>query len=192
MVLSTPFHAVLGLTIMQSNSLIAGAYYPSLHLAWSNPVSDQRVAGGILWAGGEIVSVVMLAALVAQWMRSSEKEARRVDRQLDREEAAAARRARARLASGDAVLAGDVGGDHAGSDAIDDDGDGDRAVAAEREREAAWTAMTGIPMMDEPVIAAATDLGPSGQRDPAAGGDVPGDAAATVMANNRESGAKPR
>lgn len=88
MLLSTPFHAVLGLTIMQAKSLLAGGYYPALRLAWADPFSDQRVAGGILWAGGEVVSVTMLAVLVVQWMRSSEREARRIDRQLDRAEAA--------------------------------------------------------------------------------------------------------
>ncbi|HEX6498449.1 MAG TPA: cytochrome c oxidase assembly protein [Micromonosporaceae bacterium] len=87
MVLSTPFHAVLGLTIMQSTRLLAGDWYPSLHLGWLDPHADQKMGGGILWAGGEIVSVTMLAVLVVQWMRSAEREARRVDRQLDRDEA---------------------------------------------------------------------------------------------------------
>ena len=87
MFLSTPFHTVLGLTVMQSTTLIGGDWYPSLHLTWANPFDDQKVAGGILWAGGEFVSVTMLAVLVVQWMRTAEREARRVDRQLDREEA---------------------------------------------------------------------------------------------------------
>jgi putative membrane protein len=89
MFLSTPFHTVLGLTIMQSTELFAGDYYPSLHLGWADPAADQRLAGGILWAGGEIVSVTMLAVLVVQWMRQAERENRRIDRQLDREELAA-------------------------------------------------------------------------------------------------------
>ncbi len=93
MLISTPFHAVLGLTIMQSSALIGGAYYPSLHLGYVDAVADQRVAGGILWAGGEVVSVTMLAALVIQWMKSADRESRRVDRKLDREQAALARTA---------------------------------------------------------------------------------------------------
>jgi putative copper resistance protein D len=88
MFLSTPFHTVLGLTIMQSTVLLGGDYYPSLHLGWADPAADQRLAGGILWAGGEVVSVTMLGVLVFQWMRQAEREARRLDRQLDREEAA--------------------------------------------------------------------------------------------------------
>jgi cytochrome c oxidase assembly factor CtaG len=88
MVLSVPFHTVLGLTIMQSRTLLGGDWYPNLHLAWSNPWNDQVVAGGILWAGGEIVSVTMLGILVLQWIKQSEREAKRIDRALDRAEAA--------------------------------------------------------------------------------------------------------
>jgi putative membrane protein len=96
MLLSTPFHAVLGLTVMQSSTLIGGDWYPSLHLGWADPFADQQLAGGILWTGGEVVSVTMLAVLVVQWMRDADREARRVDRALDR--AAAARPATARPA----------------------------------------------------------------------------------------------
>lgn len=96
MVLSVPFHTVLGLTIMQSPTLLAGDYYRNLGLSWTDPVSDQVTAGGILWAGGEIVSVTMLGILIVQWVRQSEREARRIDRALDRQEAAeAAQQARA-------------------------------------------------------------------------------------------------
>jgi putative copper resistance protein D len=111
MFLSTPFHTVLGLTVMQSSSLIAGPYYQSLALSWSDPHSDQQLAGGILWAGGEIVSVAMLAAQVVQWMRHADREARRIDRALDRQEAlerAAARAAADGGAGDDADLAADL------------------------------------------------------------------------------------
>ncbi|MDR7278270.1 cytochrome c oxidase assembly protein [Catenuloplanes atrovinosus] len=91
MLLSVPFHTVLGLTIMQSTTLLGGDWYPNLGLTWLDPYTDQKTAGGILWAGGEIVSVTMLGVLILQWIRQQEREARRVDRQLDREEAAAAR-----------------------------------------------------------------------------------------------------
>jgi cytochrome c oxidase assembly factor CtaG len=103
MVLSVPFHTVLGLTIMQSRTLVGGDWYPNLHLTWSNPWNDQVVAGGILWAGGEIVSVTMLGILVLQWMKQSEREAKRIDRALDRAEAAEAARLAA-AASQDTVV----------------------------------------------------------------------------------------
>jgi putative copper resistance protein D len=87
MVLSVPFHTVLGLTIMQSKTLLGGDWYPALRLSWIAPFEDQKIAGGILWAGGEVVSVTMLGILVLQWIRQSEREARRTDRALDRAEA---------------------------------------------------------------------------------------------------------
>ncbi|MFV2101407.1 cytochrome c oxidase assembly protein [Micromonospora sp. LOL_024] len=87
MLLSVPFHTVLGLTVMQSTTLFGGDWYPSLGLGWADPWEDQMLAGGILWAGGEFVSVTMLAVLVVQWMRQAEREARRIDRELDRQEA---------------------------------------------------------------------------------------------------------
>lgn len=105
MFLSTPFHTVLGLTVMQSADLLGGDWYPLLGLSWADPLADQRLAGGILWAGGEFVSVAMLGALVLQWMRHAEREARRIDRALDRAEAEQA-------AAETAPEAGDEGGDH--------------------------------------------------------------------------------
>lgn len=88
MVLSVPFHTVLGLTVMQSKTLLGGDWYPSLKLPWVDPVADQVTAGGVLWAGGELVSVAMLAVLVAQWVKQSRREAARIDRHLDRLEQA--------------------------------------------------------------------------------------------------------
>jgi putative membrane protein len=87
MFLSTPFHTVLGLTVMQSAELLGGNWYPSLGLGWADPFADQQLAGGILWAGGEFIAVGMLGALVFQWMREADREARRIDRALDRAEA---------------------------------------------------------------------------------------------------------
>jgi putative membrane protein len=86
MILSVPFHTVLGLSIMQSTRLLGGDWYPSLGLSWIDPKADQVTAGGVLWAGGELVSVVMLGILVAQWVKHARLEAARIDRELDREE----------------------------------------------------------------------------------------------------------
>jgi len=87
--LSTPFHTVLGLTVMSTGDMLGGDWYPSLHLTWADPAADQNLAGGILWAGGEIVAVSMIAAMVFQWMRASDRESARIDRALDRAEQAA-------------------------------------------------------------------------------------------------------
>jgi cytochrome c oxidase assembly factor CtaG len=92
-VLTLPFHAFLGVTIMGQESLIGGSWYPSLPMTWlPDPAADQHVAGGILWASGDVVGLVFLAVLFTQWARSSMREAEREDRRLDRLEAQAARR----------------------------------------------------------------------------------------------------
>lgn len=89
LIVMVPFHTVLGLTIMQSETLVGGDWYLTQAPAWSDPFADQRLAGGILWAAGELITVTVLTVLVAQWIRASEREARRIDRELDRAEAAA-------------------------------------------------------------------------------------------------------
>lgn len=92
-VLTLPFHAFLGVTIMGQESLIGGSWYPSLPMTWlPDPAADQHAAGGILWASGDVVGLLFLAVLFTQWARSSMREAEREDRRLDRLEAQAARR----------------------------------------------------------------------------------------------------
>lgn len=85
-----PVHAILGLTIMNSRELIAAEHYLGLGLPWSDPVSEQRVGGALLWVSGDLIGLLLLGVILVQWMRASEREARREDRRLDREARAAA------------------------------------------------------------------------------------------------------
>jgi len=99
-VLTLPFHAFMGITIMAQDKLIAGDWYPDLHEgpmgAWlPQPHTDQYLAGGILWSSGDAIGLLFFAVLFAQWVRSSMAEARREDRRLDLLEAREARAARA-------------------------------------------------------------------------------------------------
>jgi putative copper resistance protein D len=103
-VLTLPFHAFMGVTIMAQEKLIGGDWYPELHEgpmgAWlPTPHADQHLAGGLLWTSGDAVGLVFFAVLFAQWVRSSMAEARREDRRLDLLEAREARAARAAAAS---------------------------------------------------------------------------------------------
>jgi cytochrome c oxidase assembly factor CtaG len=89
--LMLPFHAFLGVTIMDSSIVLAGHWYESFHRAWGpTPLEDQHIGGGIMWAAGDVIAVVVLAALFVQWFAQSQREARREDRRLDRLEAQAA------------------------------------------------------------------------------------------------------
>ncbi len=94
-VLTLPFHAFLGVTIMGQESLLGGDWYPSLHDgpmgAWlPDPLADQHLAGGILWGSGDLIGLSFFAVLFTQWVRSSMREARREDRRLDLLEARSA------------------------------------------------------------------------------------------------------
>ena len=82
--LTLPFHAFLGLTIMNQTTVIARDWYDGLTLTWlPAPADDQHLAGGILWGSGDLVGLVLFFVLFAQWARSSMREAAREDRRLD-------------------------------------------------------------------------------------------------------------
>jgi putative copper resistance protein D len=88
MFLMLPFHAILGISIMSANRLIAGAWYLAFERTWPpSPLDDQYLAGAIMWGSGDITAVLMLVALFVQWFAHSQREARRTDRRLDRLEA---------------------------------------------------------------------------------------------------------
>lgn len=96
-VLTLPFHAFLGVTIMGQSTLLGGDWYPSLHDgpmgSWlPDPMADQQLAGGILWGFGDLVALGFFVVLFVQWVRASMKEAEREDRRLDLAEAREARR----------------------------------------------------------------------------------------------------
>jgi cytochrome c oxidase assembly factor CtaG len=88
-----PFHAFLGVAIMSVTadgaSLIARRHYLALH-PLEQVVYQQELGGGLLWASGDLVGLLFLGVMLAQWMRASEREAAREDRRLDRLDAAAA------------------------------------------------------------------------------------------------------
>lgn len=92
-----PFHAFLGIAIMSRTTVIAGGYYAELHRIWgASPLSDQHTAGGILWASGDLVGLLIFAAFFVQWMRADERAAARADRWADRRAA--------QVAGGEAVV----------------------------------------------------------------------------------------
>jgi len=95
-VLTLPFHAFLGVTIMGQTTLLGESHYLALREgpmgSWlPDPLEDQHLAGGILWASGDLIGLVFFAVLFVQWVRSSMKEAAREDRRLDLVEARASR-----------------------------------------------------------------------------------------------------
>ncbi|MFI5613348.1 cytochrome c oxidase assembly protein [Amycolatopsis sp. NPDC051903] len=76
-----PFHAFFGVILMNMQTVIGQEFYTSLRLPWvGNLLTDQRLGGGIAWASGEVPVLLVLIALLVQWARADEREAKRKDR----------------------------------------------------------------------------------------------------------------
>ncbi|NGO78733.1 cytochrome c oxidase assembly protein [Streptomyces sp. YC504] len=80
-----PFHAFFGIALMMATEPMVGTYmHPPASLG-IDALADQEAGGGIAWAFSEIPSVVVLVALLFQWRKSEEREAKRKDRAADRD-----------------------------------------------------------------------------------------------------------
>ncbi|WP_431040668.1 cytochrome c oxidase assembly protein [Streptomyces sp. P1-3] len=80
-----PFHAFFGISLMMASEPMIDTYKNPPASLGIDALSDQNAAGGIAWAFSEIPSVVVLLALVYQWYRSEQRQARRKDRVADRD-----------------------------------------------------------------------------------------------------------
>ncbi|GAA1210287.1 cytochrome c oxidase assembly protein [Prauserella alba] len=84
-----PFHAFFAVIVMNDQTVIAETFYRYLSLPWvEDLLADQRLGGAIAWATGEIPMLIVVTALLTQWWRADQREARRRDRHGDDELAA--------------------------------------------------------------------------------------------------------
>jgi len=87
LLVTIPFHAFFAIAVMSADRVMAGDYYRALDRPFSTDLlADQYLGGGIAWAMGEVPLVLVMAALFVQWIRSDTREARRKDRQADRDD----------------------------------------------------------------------------------------------------------
>ncbi|PXX69111.1 putative copper resistance protein D [Nocardia tenerifensis] len=76
-----PFHAFFGVAVMSMNSVIGSRFYTNLQLPWRiDLLADQRVGGGIAWVSGEIPILLVVGALLTQWVAQDRRTAVRIDR----------------------------------------------------------------------------------------------------------------
>lgn len=80
-----PFHAFFGIALMMASEPMINAYKNPPGSLGIDALTDQSAAGGIAWAFSEIPSVLVLIALVYQWYRSEQRQAKRSDRAADRD-----------------------------------------------------------------------------------------------------------
>ncbi len=88
-----PAHVILGLTIMNESTPIAQSYFVSHGRTVDQMLTDQTMAGGIMWGTGDVIGLIFLLAIGVQWMRAEERRAVSEDRRLDRIDAVNARAA---------------------------------------------------------------------------------------------------
>ncbi|MFF0790473.1 cytochrome c oxidase assembly protein [Streptomyces spiralis] len=80
-----PFHAFFGIALMMGSTPMVGTFRNPPGSLGIDALSDQSAAGGIAWAFSEVPSVLVLLALLYQWYRSEQRQAKRKDRAADRD-----------------------------------------------------------------------------------------------------------
>ena len=79
-------HAFFSIALQASNTLIDGGYYESLGRPWATDLlADQKSGAAFGWAMGEIPIIIALVATFIQWMRSDAREAKRADKNSERD-----------------------------------------------------------------------------------------------------------
>jgi len=82
--LPVPFHAFFGVAIMLAGSLVVTTFADP-PAGWGiDPLTDQGVAGGIIWAFGELPTVLVLAVVFFSWASSDDRRAKALDRAAER------------------------------------------------------------------------------------------------------------
>lgn len=76
--LAIPFHAVLGIALLGSRPL-----------APEHTLADHRAGTAVLWAGGDLLALLAVLVVAAQWMDHEERQAAREDRRADQAAASA-------------------------------------------------------------------------------------------------------
>jgi cytochrome c oxidase assembly factor CtaG len=80
-----PFHAFFGVAVMMATTEVVTTFNSAVAPPGTNLMADQKMAGGITWAFGEIPTAVVLIALVFQWAKSEQRQATRSDRAAERD-----------------------------------------------------------------------------------------------------------
>jgi putative membrane protein len=79
-----PAMTFLGLAIYGADRPIFLPYVVTARLFSTSAVSDQHLAGAIMWSAGMLFIVPAMVAVLIDWMRTDDREAARADARLDR------------------------------------------------------------------------------------------------------------
>ena len=82
--LPVPFHAFFGVSIMMAEALVVTTFADP-PAGWGiDLLRDQGEAGGIVWAFGELPTVLVLGVVFFSWASSDDRRAKAYDRAADR------------------------------------------------------------------------------------------------------------
>jgi putative membrane protein len=87
--LMVPFHAFLGVAIMNSGRVLAPTL-ESFQRTWGpTPLADQQAGGAILWGAGDLITILAVLGILISWASYEEKVVNvREDRRVARDRAA--------------------------------------------------------------------------------------------------------
>ncbi len=81
------FHAFFAVALMTSEVLLVPRWYGLMGRDWGpDAITDQIYGGQLAWGIGELPVVLLAIGVIVAWRRADTKEARRKDRQADRDD----------------------------------------------------------------------------------------------------------
>lgn len=87
LLLALGIHGVFAVVMMMGTTPMAVEWYGLVRPEWVvDPLQDALLGGQVAWGLSEIPSLIVLIAIAVQWSRSDERDAKRIDRQADRDD----------------------------------------------------------------------------------------------------------
>lgn len=81
LLITMAFHAFFGISLLSSEVLIEGSWFGNMGTDWGyTAIEDQQKGGAIAWGIGELPTLFLAIMVAFQWSKSSDREAKRVDR----------------------------------------------------------------------------------------------------------------
>lgn len=86
LLLALSVHGFFAVAMMMRTTPIAPEWYGIVRPDWvTDPLQDSLFGGQVAWGIAEIPTLILLIVIAVQWSRSDEREAKRRDRQADRD-----------------------------------------------------------------------------------------------------------
>lgn len=81
------FHAFFGVSLMSQETLLAPTWFGLMGRTWGpDALADQQYGGQLAWGIGELPVLLLAVGVFIAWRRDDDKEARRKDRQAERDD----------------------------------------------------------------------------------------------------------